>query len=318
VNSTLFFLLSLLVILGKFADFLAGAWKRDSEEAIVFAGPAEQEYRAPRPTAHYISYALNHTSEFLRAVFGGDYIRGQGYLHCFLISAFFVQGTLVFSALFSYDTWSSPRAPHFPAVWIVFTLFALVVANFLVDILSVVFTRHLLRLRLALDDPCQQPPPSSTVYLNRLIVYGFPLVLIIYGALLVTTVNISYSIIITIRGLASGYTLSLSEWWDIHHAVLTQETIWRMVDPVGEGYYLGAGGANALYFCLTPLLAPMLVVFAVTGAFIMESVDRLSRGRLSNWVRATHKERSRFLLWTTVVALVGSGAAALLAAFGGM
>jgi hypothetical protein len=135
MSSQLFFALSFLVILGRFADFIVADHPKSSKGLFL----PDSQVHPP-----YYHQFITTTSRLFEMMFRGRYIRGIGFLHCFLFSAFFVQGTILFSALFSEHAW--PIASfHFPALWIVVGSFALVISNFIEDIASVVATRILLQ-----------------------------------------------------------------------------------------------------------------------------------------------------------------------------
>ena len=56
-----------MVILGRFADFLAHSWKRDNYVPIIIAdqGPKRQARQDVNP---YMSYALQRSSDFLGSI----------------------------------------------------------------------------------------------------------------------------------------------------------------------------------------------------------------------------------------------------------
>ena len=310
MSSQLFFLFSFIVILGRFADFIIQSHPRSSKNIYI---PQKVTF-----TPYHILW-IRYTSEFFDHLFKGRYIAGIGYLHCFLISAFFVQGTVLFSAIFTARPWAVYEL-HFPALWMVVGLFALILGNFLGDIISIVGTRFLLR---SLETTLHTKAAQKKVARNRFAVALFaPLIILFYLSLVVTVMNISFSIILSVRGLATGYFNLLDfgtygVWAETQWNVLRSETHWRFFDPISEGQRMGIAGSNIIIFCLTPIIAPTLVLLAAVGGFVMDLIDGMTRGRSTAMLGIlVNRQQPIFLRISSAIALFGTAAASLITALG--
>jgi hypothetical protein len=142
--------------------------------------------------------------------------------------------------------------------------------------------------------------------------------LLFYLLLVNIVMNMSFAIIMTIRGLASGY-FNLFEldsyvvWLQTQWNILRTETLWRFIDPIAEGRSMGFIGSNILLFCVTPVLAPLLVFLAIVSGFSSDFINRATRGRAARSLGAiASRGQPLFLRMAAAIAICGAGAATIL------
>ncbi len=321
MDPLIFYAVTILVILGKFADYIVRQ-RVDTDDgqgrARLPIPPdrySTEDIRRTRPQGHFRYQALVRTEGVFERIFGGRFVKGlSGYGHVVLISAFFVQGTFIFSTFFFSDAIWNHQSIHFLAMWVVAGLLGLVIANCAFDVLSIFLTRFLLRRAIALRST--RHATLGTWYKDPLLLFvgGLPGVILIYYILVYSTMNLSFSFIITLRGFATGYfdgitDVALTQW-----SIFTHDSIIRFLDPWTEGSRLGVAGMNAIYFCITPLLPPLLALSAVGVGVIMDSAEDLTQGGVSRRMEVfSDRCGPVFAIIASGLAITGSAAAALIA-----
>lgn len=297
-----FALLTGMVLLGKFADFIV--------QTPALATPPE----GPAPSSRHRSFArraVQSAEDYLETVFETSFWSRTRWVRVFLISAFLVQGSFLFSAMIVPDIWRAESGAY-PFVDVTATVILLILVNFVADLIAISLVLYALRRADRIGEIDDRRAAVAYTLLFFWITAAFYLIL-------VTTMNMSFSLILHFQGLAAGYgeLLSPAASLDMHLAVLRNETAWRLLDPFGEGTHIGLNGVNLFFFCYTPFLAPLLVgVAALIGAFL-DVADEVTSGRVGASIRSLNSDRRPFFLkLSSVVAVIGAGAATLMATIG--
>lgn len=299
MDQVTFAVMTSLVLLGKFADFLL--------ESPVAAG-AEPEGAPPaRLEGSFLHGALRGARDYLVSVFRVGFWNRTRLWRILMISAFLVQGSFLFSSLVAPGMWSGGEGA-FPLWWISGAVIALILVNFVFDLIAISLVISLLDRTLALADDFS---------LKR--IAGFVAVIFVVGvifyAIVISAMNLSFSLILHLQGVVAGYE-ALFEYHEVvamQWRVMATETEWRYLDPVGEGAFIGINGVNLLIFCLTPLLAPgLLALVAVAGA-LMDIADAATSGQVRKIFSEFAQERKPFFLkLASILALAGAAASTLM------
>lgn len=300
-----FLLLTSLVLLGKFADFLL------TTPLAELSGTAaeEDDESHEREWDSYLVGAIHIAHEYLVKVFGERFFEKKRVWRVFLISAFLVQGSFLFSTLITPEAWHVENFA-LPFLEIVLIIAALVIANFLADLIAIwLMIAYLQRTieAFALD----HLRATAFIIANSLCA------LALYYLLFLSVMGVTFSLVVYIQGVAAGYfnLFDLEAVWTIQHNIFVSDTEWRILNPVGEGKFLGINGVNLLVFCLTPLLAPGLVAITAMVGAAFDISDTAFNGRVSALLRALATDRKPFFLkLASTLAIVGAGAATLLGA----
>ncbi len=282
--STFFLLLTLVAGLGRFAAFaldpkIIGTNRKDTGIELIGLAKVSQ------PRVNFIALSASILRRFIVTHFGEKYFSRAKFWRVAAVTAFIVLGVFVTSHAVSETAWRLPSDDSALAAWplskkiigIAACLLVLVVVNTVTDTLSISVVRHLI-------EPCKTVPLNEGAKramakrLACLPLYG----LAVY-VLFVTTMNLAFSAIITIRGAMAGYPL-LSDpilFKSVQYRILVTETVPRFIDPIGRGAAIQIGDANLLYFCFTPLLPAALLIITVGVGALLEVVDRMSDGQVS-------------------------------------
>lgn len=300
-----FLLLTSLVLLGKFADFLL-----TTPLANMSDSPPTDDTEDPnREWGSYLVGSVYIAHRYFVKVFGERFFEKKRLCRVFLLSAFLVQGSFLFSALIAPESWHVENFA-LPFLEIALIIVALVIANFLADLIAIwLIIYYLARTidALALDH----------LRATRRIIWNSLWAMALYYLLFLSVMGITFSLVVYIQGVAAGYFGfgDLDAAWAIQRNIFISDTEWRLLDPISEGKFLGINGVNLLVFCLTPLLAPGLVLIAAFVGAAFDITDTALNGRASSLLRTLAGDRKPFFLkLASTMAIVGAGAATLLGA----
>ncbi len=304
MDQVTFAALTSLILLGKFADFLLTS-------PIVQTSETLRNGLSREP---YVHAALRGANRYLKAVFG-DYtisvnrrpiVNVVRLWRVLLISAFLVQGAFLFSTLIVPEMWSANSAA-FPFIGVTVTLLLLILVNAIFDVVAIALIILFLDRTLLIDRK------SSTW---DVVVYASILgvLIAVFYVIVVTTMNLSFSLILHLQGIIAGYEtlFGFERGLEMQMRILAVETEWRLLDPIGEGAFIGLNGVNLLVFCLTPLLAPILLAVVALAGAILGIGDAVTDGRVGTLFDGlTQDRRPFFLKLASVGAVAGAGAATL-------
>ncbi|MEM7686664.1 MAG: hypothetical protein AAF293_17670 [Pseudomonadota bacterium] len=312
MDQTVFIILSGLVLLGKFADFalqkaaeLSAAEQQAQSSSSLLILPDSMVGPEAQRAAHrsWLSAAVAIASEYMIEVFDNKTLSPKRLGRVFLISAFFVQGTFIFSSLLVDEIWQA---------WTQFgilagiTLFVglLILFNFIFDLAAVAASIwYSKRIVDELNGDC------TTI---EFILKSIFVVFLVYFLMFLVMSCTFFSIIVA-QGFAANYDLSHGEtlmtvFWNI----FVSDTIHRFLDPLNEGYHLGINGVNLLVFCITPLLLPSLLAICCLVGVVLDGIDSATDHMVARYARRMAADsKPVFLKLASVLALLGAGTATL-------
>lgn len=314
MDQVIFVVLSALVLLGKFADFAIQQAARMPEEAAGPSGSWWRPDRRARPRQReedgWLLRSIRVARRYLVELFGRNpsLLRRTGWARragrVFLVSAFFVQGTFVFSALIVPEAWG-PSADYAPYAGITAFLLFLILSNFALDLVAVhmsigyarAFELYLQGRRRGRDLAWRTARLVAVIYLS-----------------VITVMNASFFAMLVVQGAAAGYW-ALSDPWpavDVWIGMFSTESVHRFLSPVAEGRHLGINGVNLIIFCVTPLLPPLLIAICAVSGAVLDGVDVATGGLARRMGRRFAREgRPIFLRIASALAILGAGAATL-------
>lgn len=280
-------LLTLLVVLGKFLDFVLGE-EGDRQIKRRLGNLAETADVACSQSDSLPRRAAAAVESFLNDLFGPAF-SSQSVWHCLYLS-----GTITCLVILV-AIGSDPALPAFfessgeEAAQGLMIAFVLVIgSNFAVDLLSLTATRLLL-------DATLKARPSRLWLL-----VGLQLALSYLFA--VTAMNMTFSGTIFARGIAEGYFADTLAQWGLGAAITEALTAWWVIfdsytfqnflHPIREGQLLAIGTTNLLVFSLTAALPSIVYVVAIGAAGAIDAFDEVFGGFIRRIARrlATHKK----------------------------
>jgi len=259
--------------------------------------------------------AIYIARHYLDDNFGEKLVSTTKFYRVTSISAFVVLGVFIFSHAISDTAWQLPSDSAFDAFGsiskrlsvITVCLLVLILWNAFFEMLSLGTVRCLIAPfdRLNLDDERLKRLKWRFVSL--------PVYLFIIYLCFLSTMNAAFSAIVSIRGVAAGYVpwLDFRGFWKVQLNILCNETLPRLIDPVGEGSAITVGNANLLVFCVLPLVPLVMIsVISATG-LLLDAVDRASGGQISRKLDSDdHDKHNKVFVATLIIALVGGLAGA--------
>jgi hypothetical protein len=283
--------LTVLVILGKFLDFLFGE-KGDQQVRRHLEAVAGELPVTAGAQGNYPRWAAASVEAFLDKYFGGLFSR-RALLHCLYFSGT-VTCLITLLVILTDDAlpgfFDQPAEDETQGLTIAFVL--VLGANFIVDYCSLTTTRVLLNRTLR--------APRHWVW------YLVGLQLFLSYLFVVMAMNLTFSGIIFAQGMVEGYfanTLGRGDYlgflaealaaWGI---LFESYTLQSYFSPVKTGEMLAIGSTNLLVFSLTAALPSMLYAIAMAAAALLENLDFLIGSFLKRLVaRLTEHERPVFL-----------------------
>lgn len=299
MDQTVFVVLTGMVLLGKFADFLMlNSIGKKSDPSVSKDAPVDQ--------IHFLRQSLSGAHKYIETVFKIGFFNRTRIVRVAIISAFLVQGSFIFSALIVPDIWVDGRST-FPFADVVITILVLVSGNFVFDLVAISIILWFLE---AVTDVFRNHSEREIVrFTGKLL-----LTTMIFYLITVITMSFCFSLILHIQGVAAGYRglFSPGDAIQMHLLIFENDTIWRLLDPYREGQHLGLSGVNLFFFCFTPLLAPALVLLVASVGAVLDLLDAISSRYVSKvFHELANSEQPFFLKLASVLAFTGAAAATL-------
>lgn len=291
MTAGLLIFLTMLVVMGKFLDFLFGE-KGDQEVKARLDRIAEDRPAAAANFGSFPCRAAAAVETFLDAYFG-PILSWRAVLHCLYFSG--TVTSLITLVVILTDT----ALPSFFETaageggrGLTIAFFLVLLANFQVDCISLTVTRLLLR--------ATQNATARSVW------YLVVLQLVLSYFFVVMAMNLTFSGIIFSEGIVEGYfanTLGrgdflgfLNEALAAWRVLFESYTLQSYLAPVATGEQLAIGSTNLLVFSMTAALPSLLYAVTMATAAVLQNLEFLIgplRRRLLD--RLAEHERPVFL-----------------------
>ncbi|MEO0989315.1 MAG: hypothetical protein AAFX00_00020 [Pseudomonadota bacterium] len=252
------------------------------------------------------------------------------------VSSFFVLGLMVFSNALDASSWSETtnNDDSFESffTYLIVTLlcvFVLILSNAIFETITVLFARLALRpfsraQSVHLGQSIENPMATVPVDFDKMpALGGRPTFFAVTWRMLLfalvsfycffTNMNIAFTFLITIRGVANGYlpASDFAAFVEIQRAIYDNETWMRLSRPIAEAQAIPFGNATLLEFCILPLVPALFILLALVTGLLMDLIDLGSGRALSRKLEAAQSSGSGLMGVLTVVSVVGGALAAL-------
>ena len=150
--------------------------------------------------------------------------------------------------------------------------------------------------------------------LRRSLILLAPLVVVLFMAIFVLTMNFSFSIIMTIRGISTDYFSigNIGTWYTMQENIVLSESRWRFFNPIEEGRFIGMAGLNLMLLCATPIIAPMLTLTGIVFGYFIDLSDKLTNKSCTRILnRLVSRGQPLFLQIASIFVLIGTAAATI-------
>ncbi len=291
MTAGLLIFLTMLVVMGKFLDFLYGE-KGDQEVKARLDRIAEDSPSAAANFGSFPCRAAAAVETFLDAYFGPILSR-RAVLHCLYFSGTvtsLITLVVIFTDTALPDFFETTAGEGGRGLTIAF--FLVLLANFQVDCVSLTVTRLLLR--------ATQTATARSVW------YLVVLQLVLSYLFVVLAMNLTFSGIIFAEGIVAGYFANTLGRGDVLGFVSEALTAWGVLfesytlqsylAPVATGEQLAIGSTNLMVFSMTAALPSLLYAVTMASAAILQNLEFLIgplRRRLLD--RLAEHERPVFL-----------------------
>jgi hypothetical protein len=285
-------MLSFLVILGRFLDFVVGP-EGDARTKDALAQLANEGGARTTSSREFVLLAANVASNFFAFWFGKELVSREAAFHCFVLSLLITSLIALAAGIWDPAVWDGRDFAAHELITI--QVGCLVAANFVVDFLSLITTRWVL-IRM-ISGPAERAWRWLLVQLA--LTYLF----------VVTAMNASFSSIAFARGMITGYFFDAEgflgffrqvaeAWW----LFFSTYTIPMFLTPIAEGRLLGLGGTNLMVFSFTACLPGMIYVVTIGLGVVVDSVNWLTSGGVHGVLKSLVKDKQPIFLRLSVVA----------------
>ncbi len=292
--------LTVLVILGKFLDFLFGE-KGDAQVKKHLDDLVSEMPHHAATIGSYPRWAAASVEAFLDNYFGGLFSR-RALLHCLYFSGTLTSLIILLvivteDALPSFFEYSEEEAAQ--GLTIAFVL--VLEANFVVDYCSLTTTRWLLHKTIRAA--------------HHWIWYLVGIQLVLSYLFVVMAMNLTFSGIIFAEGLVEGYFANTLGRGDFAGFVNEALVAWKILfdsytlqsylSPMTTGELLAIGSTNLIVFSLTAALPSILYAVVMAAAAMLQNLDFLIGRFLRSLLdRLAEHERPVFLNLALGVAVI--------------
>lgn len=285
-------LLTFLVVMGRFLDFLVG---RDGDIRIKltidrFIDELGSRKRSGRV---FVVRSAIAATRFFAFWFGDRFVSRRAAFHCFVLSLSITSLLSLAAGIWDPAVWDGRDFAAHELVTV--QVGCLIVANFVVDFIALVMTRWVL-VRIVFG---REGFDGRWLIIQIMLTYFF----------IVTTMNASFSSIAFARGIITGYFLDANgftefvgqvaeAWW----LFFGTYTVPMFLTPIAEGRLLGLGGTNLIVFSFTACLPSVIYIVTIGLGLIVDAINGLTSGGVRLLVKKVAGNQQPIFLRLSVVA----------------